>query len=326
VKTLLLAAGLLRVDESVRRIAADAALVIAADGGVRHALTLRLTPDLIVGDFDSARAADLEPFADVARERHPPDKGQLDLELALTAAWDRGATEVAVLGAFGGRLDQSLATLMIAARERRSGRRISLHGDGADVHLLVAGDALPLEVPSGTTFSLLALAGDAEVDVASARYPLEAAQLPYGVGLGVSNVALSDTRVRVHRGEVAVVTERPLPVGSARERIWGSKSDAIAEGLETIDPDLAELTMGVAYDRVFERPGLDLKTRELLAIAHLTALGAGGQLETHVWGALNCGAEPVEIRETVIHAAMFVGFPRALDAMRVVADVLRRRS
>jgi thiamine pyrophosphokinase len=299
--------------------------VIAADGGVRHALTLGLTPDLIVGDFDSARADDLERLAGVAHERHPADKGELDLELALSAAWERGATEVAVLGAFGGRLDQSLAALLIAARERRSGRRISLHGDGADVRLLVAGERLPLEVPSGTTFSLLALAGDAEVDVAGARYPLEGAALPYGVGLGISNVVLADTRVTVRIGEVAVVFERPAPPASARERIWGSKSEAIEAGLRAVDPALAELTMGVAYDRVFERPGLDLKTRELLAIAHLTALGGEGQLETHVWGALNCGAEPDEIRETVIHAAMFVGFPRALDAMRTVVGVLKRR-
>ncbi len=73
---------------------------------------------------------------------------------------------------------------------------------------------------------------------------------------------------------------------------------------------------------MFKRPGLDLKTQELLAMAHLIVVGTDGQLETHVQGALNCGATPDEIRETVIHAAMFLGFPRALAAMRVIQRVL----
>ena len=321
-RTLLLAGGEIAVDAALRRLARDAELVIAADGGVRHAHALGVRPDLIVGDFDSASAADLEHFAAVPRERHPADKGQLDLELALEAAWARGATELTVMGAFGGRLDQSLAALLIAARLRREGRRLTLHGAGSDVFVVLAGEGLTLSAETGSSFSLLALGDGAEVDVSGARYPLRGATLPYGVGLGVSNEVTEAATVTVRQGEVAVVVGRPTKPLSARERIWGDKAERIEAGLREVDDDLAGLVLGVAYDQVFERPGLDLKTRELLALGLLTALGADDQLETHVWGALNCGASAAEIRETVIQAAMFVGFPRALAAMRVVTRVL----
>jgi 4-carboxymuconolactone decarboxylase len=60
----------------------------------------------------------------------------------------------------------------------------------------------------------------------------------------------------------------------------------------------------VAYDNVFERPGLNLKTKELLAIAHLLNVGSESELKTHIHGALNCGTIADEIKETILHAAM----------------------
>jgi len=106
---------------------------------------------------------------------------------------------------------------------------------------------------------------------------------------------------------------------SARARIWGDDAAAIEAKLVEADPDLAALIMQVAYGEVFERPQLDLRTRELLAVALLTALGAERELPTHLRGALRCGASVAELRETVLQVAMFAGFPRALAAMRVLA-------
>jgi len=111
-------------------------------------------------------------------------------------------------------------------------------------------------------------------------------------------------------------------VSEARRRIWGTRAERIEEALRRADPDLADLIVEVAYDRVLDRPGLDLRTRELVAVAHLTALGAEAELETHARGALACGATPEELRETVLQSALFAGFPRALAAMRVVRRVV----
>ena len=99
----------------------QAEIVIAADGGLRHARPLGLTPDLVVGDFDSARAEDLAAFRNVPQMRHPVDKNELDLELAVTEALARGASELVLVGTLGERFDQSLAAVFIGARYALTG-------------------------------------------------------------------------------------------------------------------------------------------------------------------------------------------------------------
>jgi 4-carboxymuconolactone decarboxylase len=110
---------------------------------------------------------------------------------------------------------------------------------------------------------------------------------------------------------------------TARARIWGDKAEKIEAALTALDPDLAKLITEVAYDTVFERPGLDLKTRELLAVAMLTAVGSERELETHLRGALRCGASAAELKETILQAAVFLGFPKAVAAMRVFKGLER---
>jgi 4-carboxymuconolactone decarboxylase len=113
-------------------------------------------------------------------------------------------------------------------------------------------------------------------------------------------------------------------VKTARATIWGDKADKVEANLKALDPDLAELILNVAYDTVFERPELDFKTKELLAIAHLLNVGSESELKTHIHGALNCSASELEIKETILHAAMFIGFPKAVAGMKVLNAVLKK--
>lgn len=111
-----------------------------------------------------------------------------------------------------------------------------------------------------------------------------------------------------------------------RDEIWGGDGAAISRALEEADPDLARYVQGFAYDEVMSRSGLDLKTRELLAITALVGLGAPNELATHLEGALRIGASEREVREAIIQTALFVGFPRALTAMKLLGKVLERRT
>lgn len=106
-----------------------------------------------------------------------------------------------------------------------------------------------------------------------------------------------------------------------RRQVWGARAEAIEQGLKDIDPDLAALITDVVYDDVFAREGLELKTKELLAVAHLISVGSEAELKTHMYGALYCGSSLRELKETILHAAMFVGFPRALAAMKVLKEL-----
>src|SRR5919108_5852067 len=83
-----------------------------------------------------------------------------------------------------------------------------------------------------------------------------------------------------------------------------------------------ELTTEWCWGYNWSRPGLDRKTRSLLNLAMLTALGKPDELRLHVRGALNNGVTAEEIREVLVHATVYCGVPAGLDAFKVAHGVL----
>ena len=77
-----------------------------------------------------------------------------------------------------------------------------------------------------------------------------------------------------------------------------------------------------AWGDVWQRPGLDRKTRSLITVSMLVALGKQHELKGHVRGALNNGATPAEIQEVLLHAAVYCGIPTAVEAFRTAAEVV----
>lgn len=110
----------------------------------------------------------------------------------------------------------------------------------------------------------------------------------------------------------------------ARHLIFGEQHDRIQERLETLDPDLARYIREFAYDTVYQRPGLDLKTKELLACALLTSLGAESELKTHLRGAMRAGATETEVREALIFMVPYLGFPRVVAAFGQLQALLKK--
>jgi 4-carboxymuconolactone decarboxylase len=81
----------------------------------------------------------------------------------------------------------------------------------------------------------------------------------------------------------------------------------------------------VCFGRVWSRKGIDRKLRSILNIAMLTALNRPNQMRNHIEGALNNGCTVEELREILLHTAVYCGLPAAGDAFRVAEEVLRRR-
>jgi len=77
-----------------------------------------------------------------------------------------------------------------------------------------------------------------------------------------------------------------------------------------------------AWDYVWNRPGLDRRTRSLLNLAMLTALGKSAELKLHVKGALTNGVTVEEIKEALLHASVYCGIPAGLEAFRAAHEVL----
>jgi 4-carboxymuconolactone decarboxylase len=73
---------------------------------------------------------------------------------------------------------------------------------------------------------------------------------------------------------------------------------------------------------VWQRPGLELKTRSMITVAMLVALGKQHELRGHVRGALNNGVTPAELQEILLHAAVYCGVPSAVEAFRTAAEVV----
>ncbi len=115
--------------------------------------------------------------------------------------------------------------------------------------------------------------------------------------------------------------ESPL----ARHLIFGEQHDRIQARLESLDPDLACYIREFAYDTVYQRPGLDLKTKELLACALLTSLGAEAELKTHLRGAMRAGASEQEVREALLFMVPYLGFPRVVAAFGQLQGLLERQ-
>ena len=85
---------------------------------------------------------------------------------------------------------------------------------------------------------------------------------------------------------------------------------------------LQEFISRNAWGTVWCRDGLDLKTRSLVTVSMLTALGRSHELKGHIRGALNNGATPEEIREVLLHAAIYCGAPAAVEGFRVAQEVI----
>ena len=87
--------------------------------------------------------------------------------------------------------------------------------------------------------------------------------------------------------------------------------------------DLARYGIEFNFGDIYSRPGLTLAQREMITLGVLVAMGGlEPQLKGHTRGAVNAGVSGTEILETVIHTVQYVGFPRALNAIRVVTDAL----
>ena len=168
-------------------------LIIAADGGLRHALSLGVTPALLVGDLDSA-PRELVQIAErrgAVIQRHPVHKDKTDLELALDLARERGADEVVVLGALGGRLDHALANIFSLAPLADSGMTIRIVDVGYE--LVAIKDSVTVSGAAGDVVSLLSITDRSEgVTTQGLEYAVQDARFDRGSSFGVSNVMTGD--------------------------------------------------------------------------------------------------------------------------------------
>jgi 4-carboxymuconolactone decarboxylase len=109
------------------------------------------------------------------------------------------------------------------------------------------------------------------------------------------------------------------------QRLTGNHPEKIASRVAEVAPDFARMTVEFPFGDLYSRGIIDLRTREVAAIAALAALGHYPQLRVHVEAALNLGAAAEEIVEILMQTAIYAGFPAALNALTECHDLLTER-
>jgi thiamine pyrophosphokinase len=190
-RAIIFANGVLNDAQAVRSLIHAGDLIIAADGGGHHCQALDITPDTLIGDFDSISPKELTAWErqGVHIVRHPARKNYTDLELALRYARQQGAEDILVIAALGARWDQTLANLLLSVSAEMQGACITLVDGKQEIRLLKGGDTLEVKGRPGDTLSLIPVSGDAlGVTTESLEYPLHDETLYFGGTRGVSNV------------------------------------------------------------------------------------------------------------------------------------------
>ncbi len=112
-------------------------------------------------------------------------------------------------------------------------------------------------------------------------------------------------------------------LATRREVLGATYVDAAIANATDFNIDMQEMVTQYCWGDVWNRPGLDRRTRSLLNLAMLTALNRPHELKLHVRGALNNGVTQDEIKEVFLQTAIYCGLPAAIDSFRTAAEVFK---
>lgn len=110
-----------------------------------------------------------------------------------------------------------------------------------------------------------------------------------------------------------------------KEVLGAAYVDKAMASVDDFNQPFVELLNTYCWNDIWNRPGLDRKSRSMLNLAMLIALNRGPELKLHVNGALNNGLTKEQIREVMLQAAIYCGVPAAVEAFRVAKEVFKER-
>mgnify|MGYP002626440075 CR=1 FL=1 len=192
--------------EFIKSFVKDTDYVICADSGYKTALSAGIEPDLFVGDFDSYSGEVKNSVEIVKLNTHKDDSDSMH---CANLAFDRGFTDVALVGASGGRLDHTLANLYVLRYLSEKGVKASLESDKETVQFLTPGEYNYKN--KGKTFSVFPFACDktvvsyeGDVEYTASSLCLNSSQV-----VGLSNIFLGDNvKVRIISGNALIIVNK----------------------------------------------------------------------------------------------------------------------
>lgn len=177
--------------------------VVVADGALRHADTLDLNPDYIVGDLDSVDQSLLSRYQNSKIEQHPRDKDKTDLEIAVLRALSLNPSEIIFIGMFGGRIDHQFGNILLLTTIKN----VKLRIEDRDISGFVLNDQSKIEIKRSHGFSLIPLTSKVTgVGVTGAKWNLSGQTLTLGSPTALCNEFIEhEVTVSIESGSLLVL-------------------------------------------------------------------------------------------------------------------------
>ncbi|MCM1506389.1 MAG: thiamine diphosphokinase [Ruminococcus flavefaciens] len=183
----------------------EADLVICADRGIIHAVKLGIVPDIVTGDFDSY-TGDIPECKEIYRSI--PEKDDTDTMLAVKLALERGADNIRLYGATGGRFDHTFANIQTLIYAHEHDCRMSIY-DNDNIITVQGAGTQTYEKHGDWYFSVFSLTEKLHVKkMTGVKYPVEDYVFTQGFPLGVSNEITDTAVVAVEKGLALIVHSR----------------------------------------------------------------------------------------------------------------------
>jgi len=209
-RAVVFANGVIREIHLVKQLIREKDFIVSADGGLRYIRSLNLIPKLVVGDLDSVNRDDIEFLNDNNIEilKFSTDKDQTDLEIALRELVKRGYKDILVIGALGGRIDQTQANLGLITYI--SSDDVGIEFDDGREHIILIRNRLLLSGNKGDIVSLIPLCSPARgITTRGLRYSLTNESLFPNQTRGISNVMMGQTaEITITSGTILCIHTR----------------------------------------------------------------------------------------------------------------------
>ncbi|HYE80581.1 MAG TPA: thiamine diphosphokinase [Clostridia bacterium] len=187
-------------------IVQNADRIICADGGTRHAINMKLVPDVIIGDMDSSAVQYIDYFSKKGVEviQYPPEKDKTDTQICVEFAL-AFSREIILLGATGSRIDHMLANISLLKLGMEKNIPISIIDNKNNIRMIK--DAIALKGNKGDYFSLIPFTEKVEgISTKGAHYGLHDAEMVLGDPYGVSNYFEEETvEINISKGYLLVI-------------------------------------------------------------------------------------------------------------------------
>lgn len=195
----------------------DISQVIAVDGGLKTADQLKITPDYIVGDFDTIDSETINRYRQLAKGQEKPkvlsfqpEKDDTDTEIAIRLCIEMKADKVVLVGATGTRLDHTFANIHLLKMLLDAGIPAFIYDDNNKIYLIDRTLQIKKQDLYGNYFSMLPFTEKVTgITLTGFKYPLEQKTVHFGTSLCISNEVVKEhARVELNEGILIIFEAR----------------------------------------------------------------------------------------------------------------------